>query len=107
MIILPVDRGFEHGPTRSFAPNPPAYDPPFIEESGMAWLHTNLHPLAFYTQSFTSPCSLLDQRNALRKKLEKAISDLVLLANKSPNRNHSKEAPLVFGVSFTRLWGRG
>lgn len=27
MVILPVDQGFEHGPTRSFAPNPPAYDP--------------------------------------------------------------------------------
>ena len=27
MIILPVDQGFEHGPTRSFAPNPDAYDP--------------------------------------------------------------------------------
>ena len=27
MIILPVDQGFEHGPARSFAPNPPAYDP--------------------------------------------------------------------------------
>ncbi len=27
MIILPVDQGFEHGPGRSFASNPPAYDP--------------------------------------------------------------------------------
>ena len=27
MIILPVDQGFEHGPARSFAINPPAYDP--------------------------------------------------------------------------------
>src|SRR5436305_14101533 len=27
MIILPVDQGFEHGPGRSFAINPPAYDP--------------------------------------------------------------------------------
>ncbi len=27
MIILPVDQGFEHGPARSFAVNPPAYDP--------------------------------------------------------------------------------
>ena len=24
MIILPVDQGFEHGPARSFAPNPAA-----------------------------------------------------------------------------------
>ncbi|WP_419809495.1 class I fructose-bisphosphate aldolase [Sphingomonas sp.] len=27
VIILPVDQGFEHGPARSFAINPPAYDP--------------------------------------------------------------------------------
>ncbi len=27
MIILPVDQGFEHGPGRSFAINPEAYDP--------------------------------------------------------------------------------
>ena len=27
MFILPVDQGFEHGPGRSFAMNPPAYDP--------------------------------------------------------------------------------
>ena len=27
LVILPVDQGFEHGPARSFAKNPPAYDP--------------------------------------------------------------------------------
>lgn len=27
MIILPVDQGFEHGPARTFAANPAAYDP--------------------------------------------------------------------------------
>ncbi len=27
MVILPVDQGFEHGPDRSFAINPDAYDP--------------------------------------------------------------------------------
>jgi len=27
LLILPVDQGFEHGPARSFAPNPDAYDP--------------------------------------------------------------------------------
>src|SRR5882757_11562776 len=27
LVILPVDQGFEHGPARSFAGNPPAYDP--------------------------------------------------------------------------------
>src|SRR5881396_4203271 len=28
-LILPVDQGFEHGPARSFAPNPPGYNPLF------------------------------------------------------------------------------
>jgi class I fructose-bisphosphate aldolase len=27
LVILPVDQGFEHGPIRSFAANPPAHDP--------------------------------------------------------------------------------
>ncbi|MFZ4762862.1 MAG: class I fructose-bisphosphate aldolase [Alphaproteobacteria bacterium] len=27
VVILPVDQGFEHGPARSFAPNPAGYDP--------------------------------------------------------------------------------
>src|SRR4029453_7773951 len=29
LVILPVDQGFEHGALRSFAPNPPAYDPDY------------------------------------------------------------------------------
>ena len=29
MVILPVDQGFEHGPARTFAKNPDAYDPSY------------------------------------------------------------------------------
>ncbi len=29
MVILPVDQGFEHGPGRSFEPNPAGYDPEY------------------------------------------------------------------------------
>src|SRR3989441_7437386 len=41
LVILPVDQGFEHGPGRSFAMNPPAYDPRYhfelaIEAGGNA-----------------------------------------------------------------------
>ena len=32
MVILPVDQGFEHGPARSFAPNPAGYDPRYHVE---------------------------------------------------------------------------
>src|SRR5437588_9191335 len=30
MVISPVDQGFEHGPARSFAPNPAGYDPRYF-----------------------------------------------------------------------------
>ena len=29
LVILPVDQGFEHGPVRSFQPNPSGYDPEY------------------------------------------------------------------------------
>ena len=32
LVILPVDQGWEHGPARSFAPNPPAYDPHYFPQ---------------------------------------------------------------------------
>lgn len=32
MVILPVDQGFEHGPARSFQPNPAGYDPRYHAE---------------------------------------------------------------------------
>jgi class I fructose-bisphosphate aldolase len=35
-VILPVDQGFEHGPARSFAVNPPAYDPNYHFELALA-----------------------------------------------------------------------
>jgi fructose-bisphosphate aldolase, class I len=35
MVILPVDQGFEHGPARSFAPNPPGYDPNYHMQLAM------------------------------------------------------------------------
>jgi len=30
LVILPVDQGFEHGPARSFAKHPPAYEPHYF-----------------------------------------------------------------------------
>jgi fructose-bisphosphate aldolase, class I len=36
LVILPVDQGFEHGPARSFAPNPPAYHPHYHFELAIA-----------------------------------------------------------------------
>jgi class I fructose-bisphosphate aldolase len=48
MIILPVDQGFEHGPARSFAPNPPAYDPRYHFQLAIeAGLNAYAAPLGF------------------------------------------------------------
>jgi class I fructose-bisphosphate aldolase len=48
MIILPVDQGFEHGPARSFAPNPPAYDPRYHFQLAIdAGLSAYAAPLGF------------------------------------------------------------
>jgi class I fructose-bisphosphate aldolase len=48
MIILPVDQGFEHGPARSFAPNPPAYDPYYHFQLAIdAGLNAYAAPLGF------------------------------------------------------------
>lgn len=35
MVILPVDQGFEHGPVRSFGPNPEGFDPRYHFELAM------------------------------------------------------------------------
>src|SRR5215472_12979070 len=48
MLILPVDQGFEHGPGRSFAVNPPAYNPFYHFELAIeAGLSAYAAPLGF------------------------------------------------------------
>jgi class I fructose-bisphosphate aldolase len=48
MIILPVDQGYEHGPARSFAPNPPGYDPAYHPQLAIdAGLNAYAAPLGF------------------------------------------------------------
>lgn len=48
MVILPVDQGFEHGPGRSFAMNPPAYDPRYHFELAIeAGCNAYAAPLGF------------------------------------------------------------
>ena len=47
-VILPVDQGFEHGPARSFAPNPGGYDPRYhIELAIEAGCNAYAAPLGF------------------------------------------------------------
>ncbi|HEY3919423.1 MAG TPA: class I fructose-bisphosphate aldolase [Stellaceae bacterium] len=48
LVILPVDQGVEHGPARSFAPNPPAYDPHYFFQLALdAGLSAYAAPLGF------------------------------------------------------------
>jgi class I fructose-bisphosphate aldolase len=48
LVILPVDQGFEHGPARSFAPNPEGYDPVYhVKLAIKAGLNAHAAPLGF------------------------------------------------------------
>ncbi len=48
MVILPVDQGFEHGPARSFAPNPSGYNPFYHFQLAVdAGLNAYAAPLGF------------------------------------------------------------
>ncbi len=48
MVILPVDQGFEHGPVRSFQPNPAGYDPDYHIQLAMdAGCNAYAAPLGF------------------------------------------------------------
>ena len=48
LVILPVDQGFEHGPARSFAPNPPGYSPLYHFELALeAGCNAYAAPLGF------------------------------------------------------------
>ena len=47
-VILPVDQGFEHGPARSFAPNPAGYNPMYHAELAIeAGCNAYAAPLGF------------------------------------------------------------
>lgn len=48
LVVLPVDQGFEHGPARSFAPNPAGYDPRYhIELAIESGCNAYAAPLGF------------------------------------------------------------
>jgi class I fructose-bisphosphate aldolase len=80
LVILPVDQGFEHGPARSFAPNPPAYDPRYHFELAIeAGCNAYAAPLGFLeagAREFAGRIPLILKVN----------DDDVLLAEKDPNQ---------------------
>ena len=81
MIILPVDQGFEHGPDRSFAVNPPAYDPNYHHQLAIdAGLSAYAAPLGLLQTSSDSfygqiPTILkINSSNTLANSLDQAVT---------------------------------
>lgn len=57
MVILPVDQGFEHGPARSFAPNPAGYDPRYHFQLAIeAGCNAYAAPLGFLEAGVSDYC---------------------------------------------------
>jgi len=68
MVILPVDQGFEHGPARSFAPNPDAYDPHYhfqlAVDAGLNAFATPLGMVEAGADSFAGQIPLILKMNS-------------------------------------------
>lgn len=92
MVILPVDQGFEHGPGRSFEPNPAGYDPEFHPSLAIkSGCNAYAAPLGFieaiaYKYAGTLPLilkvnnsDLLAKPNAPQSALTSAVEDAVRL----------------------------
>ena len=81
LVILPVDQGFEHGPARSFAPNPPAYNPHYHFELAIeAGCNAYAAPLGFLeagARDFAEEIPLI---------LKKTNDNDVLREEKDPNQ---------------------
>lgn len=76
LVILPVDQGFEHGPARSFAKNPDAYDPHYHFELAIdAGLSAYAAPLGFLeagADSFAGQIPLILKVNSSNSLVGKA-----------------------------------
>src|SRR6476659_7341043 len=67
LVILPVDQGFEHGPARSFAPNPVGYDPSYFPrlatEAGCNAYAAPLGPLDLVAREYAGKLPLILKLN--------------------------------------------
>jgi class I fructose-bisphosphate aldolase len=84
LVILPVDQGFEHGPARSFAPNPPAYDPHYhfqlAVEAGLSAYAAPLGMIEAGADTFAGAIPLilkLNSSNSLATAKDQAITGSV------------------------------
>ena len=68
VIILPVDQGWEHGPARSFAPNPAGYDPHYFPqlalEAGMSAYAAPLGAIECMADSYAGQIPLILKVNS-------------------------------------------
>lgn len=68
LVILPVDQGFEHGPARSFAMNPAAYDPHYhyqlAIDAGLSAYAAPLGPLEAGASTFAGSIPLILKMNS-------------------------------------------
>ena len=68
LVILPVDQGFEHGPARSFAPNPAAYDPHYhyqlAIDAGLSAYAAPLGPLEAGADTFAGQIPTILKMNS-------------------------------------------
>ncbi len=81
LVILPVDQGFEHGPARSFAGNPAAYDPSYHFElaidAGLSAFAAPLGLLAAGADRFAGEIPLIlkaNNANSLGSVKDEAIT---------------------------------
>ena len=84
LVILPVDQGFEHGPARSFAANPAAYDPHYhfqlAIDAGLSAFAAPLGLLECGASSFAGQIPLIlkmNSSNALATEKDQAVTGSV------------------------------
>ncbi len=84
LVILPVDQGFEHGPARSFAANPAAYDPHYhfqlAIDAGLSAFAAPLGMLECGASTFAGQIPLilkLNSSNSLATEKDQAVTGSV------------------------------
>jgi len=84
LVILPVDQGFEHGPARSFAPNPAAYDPAYLFElaieAGLSAYAAPMGPLDFGASKYAGEVPLILKMNSANSLAGGSVNDQALTA---------------------------
>lgn len=85
LVILPVDQGFEHGPARSFAVNPAAYDPHYhfnlAIEAGCNAYASVLGMLEAGASTFAGEIPLILKMNSSNSLLPKGEPDQAVTAS--------------------------